>query len=142
MKVICQHCGNKFDYHMYVGLCPKCGKIYRTRSETVEHNSGIVLNATYSTEDIHPELQEYWNRSFGSTSHNHGYQTPPTHLQNAYPDKMYQKTQLNQAYRPPQSIIRTSRPQNQKNPMTGVASFLFVIIMIIVFFILYTLSAF
>lgn len=132
MKVICQHCGNKFDYHMYVGLCPKCGKIYRTRSETVEHNSGIVLNATYSTEDIHPELEEYWNRSFNT--HNHGYQTPPQQIQTAYPEKMYQKTQLNKAYRPPQSTIRTSRKPQAQNKNTGAAVFLIMIIFMIILF--------
>ncbi|MBO6166000.1 MAG: hypothetical protein J6O17_06510 [Eubacterium sp.] len=132
MKVICQHCGNKFDYHMYVGLCPKCGKIYRTRSETVEHNSGIVLNATYSTEDIHPELEEYWNRSFNT--HNHNYQAPPQQVQNAYPEKMYQKTQLNKAYRPPQAMIRTSnRPQPKKQGSGAALFFIVVIIMIIMF---------
>ena len=131
MKVICQNCKNKFDYHMYVGLCPKCGKIYRTRSEMVEHNSGIVLNATYSTEDIHPELEEYWNRSFGTT---HGRTPqPPQQIQNAYPEKMYQKTQLNKAYRPPQSTIRTSQPQNQTNSSAAVV---FIFIMIIIFAIL------
>lgn len=142
MKVICQHCGNKFDYHMYVGLCPKCGKIYRTRSETVEHNSGIVLNATYSTEDIHPELEEYWNRSFSSATHNKKNQAPPTHLQNAYPDKMYQKTQLNQAYRPPQSVIRTSRKQDQKDPVRTFGIVLFLIMFIFAFVLLTMFSNF
>lgn len=142
MKVICQHCGNKFDYHMYVGLCPKCGKIYRTRSETVEHNTGIVLNATYSTEDIHPEQEEYWN-------HRH---TPQggyipgrvTQTQTAYPDKMYQKTQLNKAYRPPQAFIQTSRPpQKQGNPASGVAAFVVMFIIITSIIIIgYALSQF
>ena len=127
-KVVCQNCGNKFDYHMYVGLCPKCGKIYRTRSEHVEHNSGIVLNATYSTEDIHPELEAYWNHSFAPG--NFGYQ-------NVYPEQMYQKTQLNKADRPPQAMIRTTRPQ--QNQASSAGAIAFIIIMLTIFMILIAL---
>ena len=130
MKVICQHCGNKFDYHMYVGLCPKCGKIYRTRSETVEHNTGIVLNATYATEDIHPEQEEYWNHSHTPQG---GYVPGRvTQQQTAYPEKMYQKTQLNKAYRPPQSVYRTSQPQKNNNANSAVAIFILVFMFIFI----------
>ncbi|SNU07852.1 hypothetical protein SAMN06297422_11290 [Lachnospiraceae bacterium] len=29
MKVICKCCHRAFDYDMYMGLCPKCGRVYR-----------------------------------------------------------------------------------------------------------------
>ena len=29
MKVICKCCFRPFDYDMYMGLCPKCGRVYR-----------------------------------------------------------------------------------------------------------------
>lgn len=29
MKVICKCCHKSFDYDMYMGLCPKCGRVYR-----------------------------------------------------------------------------------------------------------------
>ena len=29
MKVICKCCHKAFDYDMYMGLCPKCGRVYR-----------------------------------------------------------------------------------------------------------------
>lgn len=29
MKVICKCCFKPFDYDMYMGLCPKCGRVYR-----------------------------------------------------------------------------------------------------------------
>ena len=29
MKVICKCCHKMFDYDMYMGLCPKCGRVYR-----------------------------------------------------------------------------------------------------------------
>lgn len=141
MKVICQHCGNKFDYHMYVGLCPKCGKIYRTRSETVEHNTGIVLNATYSTEDIHPEQEEYWNHSHTPQG---GY--VPGHVtrtETVYPEKMYQQTQLNKAYRPPQSVIRTTARAPQKQSNASVVAVVVIFIIITMLMIMgYALSSF
>ena len=130
MKVYCQNCGNKFDYHMYVGLCPKCGKIYRTRSQNVEKNSGIILNATYSSDEYSSEMDEYWNHSHASN----GSYIPgrPTQNVTAYPEKMYQKTQLNKAYRPPQSIV--SRPvntaqQNQKAAITFTIVFMIIFIL-------------
>ena len=38
MKVICKCCHKAFDYEMYMGLCPKCGKVYRRGKE---HYSAI-----------------------------------------------------------------------------------------------------
>ena len=32
MKVICKCCHKSFDYDMYMGLCPKCGRVYRRGS--------------------------------------------------------------------------------------------------------------
>ena len=29
MKVTCKCCHKVFDYDMYMGLCPKCGRVYR-----------------------------------------------------------------------------------------------------------------
>ena len=29
MKVICKCCHKAFDYDMYMGLCPQCGRVYR-----------------------------------------------------------------------------------------------------------------
>ncbi|MBR6402875.1 MAG: hypothetical protein IKS48_05780 [Eubacterium sp.] len=29
MRVICKCCFRPFDYDMYMGLCPKCGRVYR-----------------------------------------------------------------------------------------------------------------
>lgn len=29
MKVVCKCCHKAFDYDMYMGLCPKCGRVYR-----------------------------------------------------------------------------------------------------------------
>ena len=33
MKVICKCCHRSFDYDMYMGLCPKCGRVYRRGKE-------------------------------------------------------------------------------------------------------------
>ena len=33
MKVICKCCHKAFDYDMYMGLCPKCGRVYRRGKE-------------------------------------------------------------------------------------------------------------
>ena len=33
MKVICKCCHRSFDYDMYMGLCPKCGRVYRRGRE-------------------------------------------------------------------------------------------------------------
>ena len=38
MKVICKCCHKAFDYDMYMGLCPKCGRVYRRGKE---HYSSI-----------------------------------------------------------------------------------------------------
>ena len=33
MKVLCRCCHRPFDYDMYMGLCPKCGRVYRRGRE-------------------------------------------------------------------------------------------------------------
>ena len=41
MKVICKCCFRPFDYDMYMGLCPKCGRVYRREKGMY---SGVVYN--------------------------------------------------------------------------------------------------
>jgi hypothetical protein len=57
---------------------------------------------------------------------------------------MYQKTQLNQAYRPPQAFIQTSRPpQKQSNSTAAVGAFVVMFIIITSLIIIgYALSQF
>lgn len=58
MKVICKACGKKFDYDVYMGLCPKCSTYYRDgmgSSEQAFYNQGTDLQKRY---DAHREKEE------------------------------------------------------------------------------------
>ncbi len=58
MKVICKECGKKFDYDVYMGLCPKCSTYYRDgmgSSEQAFYDQGTELQKRY---DTHREKEE------------------------------------------------------------------------------------
>ncbi len=58
MKVICKECGKKFDYDVYMGLCPKCSTYYREgmgSSEQAFYNQETQLQKRY---DAHREKEE------------------------------------------------------------------------------------
>ena len=58
MKVICKECGKKFDYDVYMGLCPKCSTYYRDgmgSSEQVYYTQGTEVQKRY---DAHREREE------------------------------------------------------------------------------------
>ena len=156
MKVRCQKCNHRFDYHMYVGLCPNCGKIYRLPWELHhDQQTGITLNATYADEDIHPEQEEYFNHTHSSTgayipgsitSLSTGRPTAnqnvrptanqnvrPTANQNIWQTPPQQRTTLNKS---------SSANNNQNNNSQSFAKGCLTSIIIIIFFIYWFIAQF
>lgn len=58
MKVVCKVCRKKFDYDVYMGLCPKCGNYFREgmgSSEQALHSQETEVQKRY---DDHREREE------------------------------------------------------------------------------------
>ena len=69
MKVICRCCHLPFDYDMYMGLCPKCGRVYRRGRE---HYSAVErdMMGTFHLEGDEGGL----NRGISGVVYNHSSQ--------------------------------------------------------------------
>jgi len=67
MKVICKCCHKSFDYDMYMGLCPKCGRVYR---RGIAHYSTVEKDMLG---DFHVHVDEGGlNRGISGVVYNNG----------------------------------------------------------------------
>ena len=56
MKIKCTHCGRKFDYDLYAGLCPHCG-VYQRQGSSAYNSSEAQAQGTssYSSSEAHTQ---------------------------------------------------------------------------------------
>ena len=139
MKVICKCCHKAFDYDMYMGLCPKCGRVYRRGRS---HYSEIEKNMIG---DFHLHADEGGlNRGIEGVVYN---QSTPQSIQamdtigevitkkspNSYYSPEHQ-TKINRAVvnqKNMNTATRLNNPRNKKKSSSGLGSILFVIIFVI-----------
>ncbi|MCR5543673.1 MAG: hypothetical protein K6F55_05935 [Eubacterium sp.] len=139
MKVICKCCHKAFDYDMYMGLCPKCGRVYRRGRS---HYSEIEKNMIG---DFHLHADEGGlNRGIEGVVYNQG--TPQSMQAMDTIGEVITKKAPNSYYSPEHqtkinrvvvnqknmnTATRLNNPRNNKKSSSGLGSILFVIIFVI-----------
>lgn len=140
MKVICKCCHRSFDYDMYMGLCPKCGRVYRRGKEhysAVEKDMmgefhlhadegglnrgihGVVYNQASKPENEILDLAPVAAPARPATSNARVYTQAGSSQSRPVQSNPYYK-QVSAAQRPNQNISNQARPNNQAGGNTRI----------------------
>ncbi len=132
IKVFCKCCGKPFDYEMYMGLCPKCGRVYRKgEGDRMTHIEEGILGGSYH---IHAN-QAGLNRGIPGVEYNSAgvdakkyvnapvrnakkYVNAPIKGQNRYVNKETNKPVMN----------KSSVPKKKKKSGCGVVMFIILVL--------------
>ena len=118
MKVICKCCFRPFDYDMYMGLCPKCGRVYRREKGMYSEVERDMVG------DFHLHADDGGlNRGIDGVVYNQPGSVAEKNLKNGFDEDMLDRHRytkpasrpVNQAARPNSSVNQPIKKANQVN---------------------------
>ena len=116
MKVICKCCHKMFDYDMYMGLCPKCGRVYRREKGMYTDVEKDMVG------DFHLHVDDGGlNRGIAGVVYNQGSEEVIKTLANGFDEDMedYSQRSVRPAPRPEPSYESRLESRLESRPTEG-----------------------